>query len=187
MRRDRAAKFGKKKRKGQLIAIGIVAAVAVGIGFGVYNYMQNPPRSTGFGALGSAHEHAAFKLFINNEEPVNFGLAQYQVKSRFIHFEDSNAVLIHRHATGVDLGFLFESFGMKFNDQCFTLVNGTSYCNEGDKTLKFFVNGVSNNTYDRYVLRDGDRILLSYGSETEEQIQQQLNTLIIITIPTGQP
>jgi hypothetical protein len=66
------------------------------------------------------------------------------------------------------------------------LVNGTNYCNEGDKTLKFFVNGVSNNAYDRYVLRDGDRILISYGSETEEQIQQQLNTLILITIPTGQ-
>jgi hypothetical protein len=186
MAKDRAARLGKKRRKGQLIVIGVIAAIVIGIGFGVYNYMQNPPRSQGFGAVGSAHEHAAFKLFINNEEAVDFSLPQYQVKSRFIHFEAGDGNLVHRHATGVDMGFLFESFGMKFDNQCVTLTNGTSYCNDGENTLKFFVNGARNDMYDKYVLKDGDKILLSYGSESDEQIRGQLNVLDLITVPVGQ-
>ncbi len=35
-----------------------------------------------------------------------------------------------------------------------------------DKTLKFIVNGVKNDSYDKYVLNQGDRIALSYGNET---------------------
>ena len=186
MGKDRAAKIGRKRKKGQLIAIGVIAAIAIGVGFGIYNYTQHPPRTTGFGAAGSAHEHAAFKLFINNEETVNFGQSQYQVKSNYIHFEDNNGAIIHRHATGVDLGFLFESFKMKFDSQCITLGNGTSYCNEGDKTLKLFVNGASNDMYGKYVLKNGDKILLTYGNETQEQIEGQLRTLDLISIPVIQ-
>lgn len=183
VRKERAAKLGRKKRKGQLIAIGVIAAVAIGVGVGIYNYVQNPPRTTEFGALGSTHEHASFKLFINGEEPVDFSLPPYQVKSRLIHFEDDDGDIIHLHATRVDLGFLFESFNMKFDSECITLANGTSYCNDGDKTVKFYVNGIRNAMYDRYVLRDGDRMLLTYGNETEEQIQEQLNELDKIMIP----
>ena len=186
MGKQKVAKIGRKRKKGQLIAIGVIAAIAVGIGFGVYNYTQHPPRTTGFGALGSAHEHAAFRLFINNEETVNFAQSQYQVKSAYIHFEDNNGVIIHRHATGVDLGFLFESLKMKFNDHCIALNNGTSYCNEGDKTLKFFVNGVRNDMYGKYVLKYGDKILITYGNETQEQIEGQLRTLDLISIPPKQ-
>ena len=186
MRKGKAAKFKKKKRKGQLIAIGVIAALAIGLGFGLYNYMQHPPRSAGFGAIGSAHEHAAFKLFINNEEPVDFSLPQYQVTTRFIHFEDKNGVITHRHASGVDLGFLFESLGMNFDEKCITLNNATSYCSEADQTLNFFVNGTRNDKYDKYILNDGDRILLSFGSESEEQIKDQLNALDLIPVPKDQ-
>jgi len=187
MRKEKAAKIGRKRRKGRLIAIGIIAAVAIGVGFAVYNYAQHPPRNANFGAVGSEHEHAAFKLFINNVEPIDFAQNQYQVKSRYIHFEANNGALVHRHATGVDIGFLFESFGMKFDNNCFTLDNGTSYCNDGDKTIKFYVNGVRNQMYDKYVLEDGDRILITYGNETPEQIDAQLNTLELITVPAQQP
>lgn len=186
MRREKAAKISKRKRKGQLIAIGVIAAIAVGAGIAIYFYMQNPPPTAGFGAVGSAHEHAAMKVFINDQEPVNFALPQYQVKSRFVHFEDNNGVIVHRHATGVHMGFLFNSIGMDFNDRCITLVNGTSYCNEGDNTLKMYVNGVRNNMYDEYVPNDGDKILITYGHESEEEIMRQLNTLDLIPIPTGQ-
>jgi hypothetical protein len=185
MHRERAA-IGKKKRKNQLILIGIIAAVVIAAGVGLYGYAQNPPSTAKFGPVGSAHEHAAMKLFVNNVEPVDFSQSQFQVKHRLIHFEDNNAVIIHRHATNIHLGFFFETLGMKFNSQCITLPNGTSYCNEGDKTLKFYVNGVRNDMYDKYVPEDGDLILISYGSETEDQIKQQLNTLGLVSVPTGQ-
>ena len=48
------------------------------------------------------------------------------------------------------------------------------------------MNGARNDMYDKYVLQDGDKILLSYGSESEEEIRGQLNTLELITVPVGQ-
>jgi hypothetical protein len=36
---------------------------------------------------------------------------------------------------------------------------------------------VLNDQYDKYVIRDGDRILITYGSEDEEQIREQLSSV----------
>jgi len=175
VRRDRA-KFGKKKRRSQLIFIGIIAAVAAGIAYGVYSYTGSPLRTANFGAVGSAHEHAVFRFFINGQE-VDFSQPQYQLKSRYIHFEGGDGDTIHKHATNVDLGFLFETMGMKFTNECITMDNGTQYCNDGNNTLKFFVNGGKNDMYNNYVLKDNDKILISYGSEDLQKIREQLNVL----------
>lgn len=174
MRRDKAAKIGRKKRMSQLIFIGIIAAVAAGIAYGVYSYTQNPLRTVNFGAVGSTHEHAAFRLFINGQA-VDFSQPQYQLKSRYIHVEGGDGDTLHKHATGVDIGFFFETLGMKFTSGCFTMDNGTQYCNEGSNTLKFFVNGGRNDMYNNYVLKDNDQILISYGAEDLQQIREQLN------------
>jgi hypothetical protein len=101
-----------------------------------------------------------------------------------VHFENGDGDAIHKHATGVDIGFLFETLGMKFLSECITMDDGTEYCNDSNHTLKFFVNGVRNDMYNNYVLNDGDRILLSYGSETQEQIDEQLRAVEILSIKT---
>lgn len=176
VRRERAAKIDRRKRRSQLIFIGIIAAVAAGIAYGVFSYAQNPPRTANFGAVGSEHVHAAFRLFINGHA-VDFSQAKYQVKSRYIHFEGGDGNTIHRHATGVDLGFFFETLGMRFTSECFTMDDGKQYCNGESNTLKFFVNGARNNMYNNYVLNDGDKILISYGSEGQQQIDEQLKTV----------
>ena len=55
--------------------------------------------------------------------------------------------------------------------------SGKKYCNDGDKTLKVYVNGEPNEEYDTYLMGDLDKILISYGSETEEEIQEQLDSI----------
>ncbi|MGH9934314.1 MAG: hypothetical protein ACRD3Z_04270 [Nitrososphaerales archaeon] len=174
MRRERAAKTDRRKRRSQLISMGIIAAVAAGIGYGVYAYVQNPPPP--FGALGSTHEHAAFKLFIHNQT-VDFSQPKYQVKSQLVHFENGDGDTIHKHATGVYIGFHFETLGIKFTSECLTMDTGDRYCNDSTNTLKLYVNGVRNNMYDKYVIDDNDKILLSYGSESQEQIDAQLKAV----------
>lgn len=181
MRKDRAAKLSRKRRNTKLIFIGVIAAVAIAIGFGVSSYVQNPPRTASFGAVGSAHEHAAFRLFIQGES-VDFSLPKYQQKSQFIHFEGGGGDIVHRHATLVDMGYLFETFGMEFTSECLMMGDGTEYCNDGTNTLKFYVNGARNSMYSDYVLMDGDGILLSYGAEEEEQVDEQLKELDEIEI-----
>ena len=97
--------------------------------------------------------------------------------SNFAHLHDMNGNVIHKHAEGVTLGFFFETLVMKSNSTCLVLDDQTSYCNEGDKVLKMYVNGKHDDEFESYDIQDEDKILLSYGDETEEEIQQQIASL----------
>ena len=173
VRRERAAKVDRRKRRSQLITIGIIAAAVAGVAYVVYSYAMNPPAEAGFGALGSQHVHSAFKLFIHNQT-VDFSQPKYQVKSQLVHFENGDGDTIHTHATRVNIGYLFQTLKIQFTSECLTMDNGEKYCNDGNNTLKFYVNDVRNNMYGKYEMKDNDRVVLSYGSESQEQIDAQL-------------
>ena len=63
---------------------------------------------------------------------------------------------------------------MEFNEECITLESKEKFCNEGNKKLKFFVNGKESNEFENYVFNDLDKILISYGDENQEEIKNQL-------------
>lgn len=93
------------------------------------------------------HTHAAIAVFVNGEQ-INFDLPQFQISSKYIHFEDHNSYLIHKHATGVPLDMLFVSFGMTVTQECMILnydesadINTGRFCTGQDKSLVFYVNG----------------------------------------------
>ena len=66
---------------------------------------------------------------------------------------------------------------MKFTATCFVLdepyIEQTEFCNEGDKTLKFLVNSFSNEEYENYIIKNGDRFLITYGSQTDEVVDMR--------------
>ncbi|MDO8740744.1 MAG: hypothetical protein Q7J54_04215 [Candidatus Woesearchaeota archaeon] len=136
------------------------------------------PKST-IGVLGSGHIHADFKVFINGNS-INFANEKYHMKSSFIHVddnlnkEDASSVL-HMHATGVPLWIFFKSVGMDFNKESLTLPDGRKFSNGSKNTLKFYVNGRPNSEWENYVFSDLDKILISYGDETD--MSQQLNLI----------
>ena len=66
---------------------------------------------------------------------------------------------------------------MKLNSTCFVTDTGNEFCNEGDKTLKFYVNNQSSDIFDDYEFHDLDKVLISYGNETDSQIQTQLASI----------
>ncbi len=126
------------------------------------------------------HYHADFKLFVNNNE-IDFAKPEYFVKSRFMHVENDpqgdTGKVLHMHATGVPLWLFFESVGMKFNNDCFIILDTEEkYCNDGKNKLKFYINGKTNTEFGDYVFQDDDRILISYGPESED-IQTQMESV----------
>ena len=138
--------------------------------------------SSKIGILGSQHAHANFKVYID-EKILDFADNKYYMRSSFLHLDDNlnkeeASSVLHMHATGVPLWIFFKSIGMDFNNDCITLENKQKFCNNGDKKLKFFVNGRENNEFGNYAFKDSDKILISYGNENQEQIQNQLNSII---------
>ena len=128
------------------------------------------------GSLGDEHEHASLLVRIFGDK-FDFSAAFYQIKSSWIHFEESDGNTVHRHSSGVTLNYLFESLGIGIDEDCYIFGDGRQFCTNEDYSLKYFINGDSVNSINDYVVQNDDRILISYGGETEEQVIAQLNEL----------
>ena len=179
-REDFVAKRSQQKRKSTLLAVGILGLIGLIVGYASFTFVTTPvgaPGSPpGAGILGDEHEHASVLVRIFGDK-FDFAATTYQIKSSWIHFEESDGNTVHRHSSGVTLNYLFESLGIGIDEDCYIFGDGRQFCTNEDYSLKYFINGDSVNSINDYVIQDDDRILISYGSETEDQIADQLNEL----------
>ena len=181
-REDYAAKISKNKRKTNLMATGILALIAVIVGYSIFVFMTQVDTSGALGApdgagrLGDEHEHASVLVRIFGDK-LDFSSPAYQIKSSWIHFEDSDGTTIHRHSSGVTLDYLFANIGIGIDNECYKFPDGRQFCTNEDYSLKYFINHEPVKDINDYVLEEGDRILITYGSETPEQIEEQLMEL----------
>jgi hypothetical protein len=175
-----AEKRTREKKKNLLIAAGVLGVIAVIVAYSVYSFVSmqssTPGAPPGAGTLNDEHEHASILVRIFGDK-FDFSLPAYQIKSSWIHFEGSDGNTIHRHASGVTLGYLFETLGLMVNDECFIFQDGRRFCTDEDYSLKFYINHKQVPSITDYVLEEDDRILISYGNETTEIIEEQLQEL----------
>jgi len=206
--------YVKPKPKNRGILVIVIVFLVFSSGFFTYSVMkQNEVDSTlnqnmlmpnpeqklvnqhGVGKYGSEHSHAAILIFVNGEQ-INFGLSQFQLSSKYIHFENHNPYIIHKHATDVPLEMLFSSLGINITQDCMLLnyyepsENKTNkFCSEQGQSLMFYVNGEKYlSDISQYVFEHNDRILVSFGDA--ELISEQLaylDSLEIFDIPKKSP
>ena len=172
--------IAKSTPKNRVILVIVISFVIVSLGFFSYYFInqneidsqiiqninvdpeKNLVNQYGVGEYGSDHAHAAIAVFVNGEQ-LNFGLPQFQISSKYIHFENNNPYVIHRHATNASLELLFSSFGMRIMADCITL-HGKLFCTEENQTLTFFVNGEEfHSDISQYVFDHNDKIMISLG------------------------
>ena len=176
-REDYAAKISKDKRKTNLKAAGILALIAVIVGYSGYVFITMdsnvPGAPDGAGRLGDEHVHASLLVRLFGDK-FDFAVPSYQIKSSWIHFEDSDGTTIHRHSSGVMLDYLFDTLNIGIDSECYRFPDGRQFCTNEDYSLKYYINHQIVNDIRDYVFEDGDRILITFGNETPEQIEEQL-------------
>jgi hypothetical protein len=179
-RRDDNSYFAisrRRKKRLILIVIPIVAAVvAIAVVSGLMYSTQQQSRNNNYGPVGSAHEHAAFAIKINGKQ-IDFSQPKYQLQSRLIHVEGGDGTTLHRHATGVPFDEFLKSVNMNIKNGCFISDDGKQYCNNKEDKLRFFLNGNETDSINSYVINPNDRILVIYGNENADQINQELDAL----------
>ena len=179
-REDKVAEQTKIKRKNNLKAAGILALIAVIFGYAGYEFINldsnAPGAPPGAGKLGDEHEHASVLVKIFGDK-FDFTSPAYQIKSSWIHFEDSDGTTIHRHSSGVTLGYLFANLGIGIDSECYKFPDGRQFCTNEDYSLKYYINHRIVKDINDYVLDDADRILITYGNQTPEEIEEQLMEL----------
>lgn len=179
-RENYAIKHTAQKRKQVLIAAAVLGTIAVIVGYSAVLFTEitvdAPGGPENAGPLGSAHDHAGILVNIFGDT-FDFSAPAYQVQSSWIHFEGSDGSTIHKHATGVDLGFLFDSLSLGVDDECFEFQDGRSFCTNEEYELEFYVNREKVDGIRDYEVMEDDRILVSYGAETQEELEAQLDEL----------
>jgi len=151
------------------------------LGFIIVITLVGCSSSNNFGPLGSTHRHADLKVYVLGN-PIDFGVSKYQLQDELTHFENRDGDVAHTHATGITLGFLFETLRMKIDGNCLTSEAGNTYCNKGNAELKVFVKSTGTD-WDQifypsdYRIQDLDKILVTYGTENEEGIKTQMESV----------
>lgn len=172
-----AAKRTRQKRKSMLMTAGVLGIVVVIVGYSAYTFvnMQGsvPGAPPGAGVLNDDHAHTSILVRIFGDK-FDFSSPAFQIKSSWIHFEGQDGDTIHRHSTGVTLGYLFETLGITVNDECFVFPDGRQFCNNDDYSIKFFINHEQVPNIHDYIGNEGDRVLISYGNESSGEIDAQL-------------
>ena len=173
-RENYASRHSAEKRKNMLIAIGVLSLIAVIVGYAGWMFINMgdnpvPGGPENAGALGSEHAHAGIlvKIFGDTFE---FSGPAFQIKSSWIHFEGRDGSTIHKHATGVTLGYLFDTLNIGLDDQCYVFPDGKSFCTNEDFELKFFINEEQVTNITDYEVSEGDKVLIIFGAETPEEI-----------------
>ena len=76
-------------------------------------------------------------------------------------------------------GYLFETLDMRVDEDCYAFpeTDGREFCTNEDFELRYFVNGEPVESISDYVFDDQDRILVTYGNEAPEEINEYLAEL----------
>lgn len=183
--------FYEKRQKQQFkykaVGIGVLAGVAVVLAISGYNFYelstQVVPQGVppGAGPLGKVNIHAGILTMIFGQQ-FDYSSSAYQVKNAYIDFEKGDGETIHMNAANVTLGFLFNSLHIGLTDKCFTFPDSRNFCTDDKYSLKFFVNHHQLQDISNYVIKENDRILISYGNENSTEIDAQLAKLDSFTL-----
>ena len=180
-----ASKRSAQYRTRNLKALGILSMIGVIVAFACYEFVTStnniPGAPENAGKLGEEHIHASMLVKIFGDK-FDFSTPNYQIKTSWIHFENQDGDTVHRHATGVELEFMFNSMNIAIDDQCFVFPDGRQFCTNDDYTLQFYINQQKVDDLRNYIVQEDDRILITYGNEDQEAIEKQLAELNAQTI-----
>lgn len=125
------------------------------------------------------HEHADFAVYVDGKK-IDFTQSKYQSSDTNpldddAHLHDGNGDITHKHRKGITLGYFFNTLGMRFDDKCFVTDDKKEYCTISNKKLVMYVNGTMNDQLGNYSFNDLDKILITYGTETD--VTKQIDSL----------
>lgn len=123
-----------------------------------------------------AEVKASFAIFTNGTFRI-FTDSKYHNLSPDVYVEPPNVNIINVKKKGVTWDDFFKTLPMKLTSECLTTGMGQTFCTKGNQTLKFYINGKLDSNALNRTINAGDQLLVSYGSEGEQEIKKQLEQI----------
>ncbi len=182
----------KAERKPYIIAISLALLFASSAAVYKYFIQDNqilPSALPVIGKVGSDHAHASILIMVG-DRILNFCSPDYMLKSQYVHFEDGNCSVVHRHARGVTIPTFLKTIGLGLSKDCLTVpTDQKSYCNNGKDRVRAVINGkeMATELLPYYVFRNNDHILIDYGNESSELLLFKYNQVPQIPLDVNEP
>ena len=158
-----------------LVTLGVVMGV---VGIGAARFVTLPELSDTEGP----HYHANFAVFLNGER-LDLSATHYMqdiaackanpdliLAVERAHMHEGIHDVVHVHHEGATWGHFFQNIGFALGDDFFITDRGDRYFAEGDRRLKFVLDGLQVPSVFNRVIGSEDRLLMSFGSESFDEI-----------------
>ncbi|MEK7572040.1 MAG: hypothetical protein AAB553_07245 [Patescibacteria group bacterium] len=119
---------------------------------------------------------ATFAIFTNGTFRI-FTATMYHNLSEDIYIEGRNPNRVTVKKRGTTWNDFFTTLPFKLSKDCLTTGTGETFCTNAGQTLKFYLNGITDDTALTKEIQEGDTLLVSYGAKNDPQIQKQLERL----------
>ncbi len=118
---------------------------------------------------------ASFLIFTNGTKR-DFSDSRYHNLNKDVYIAPGNPTTVNAKSA-VTWGDFFETLPMSLSSECLVTGTGQSFCSGNEGELKFFINGTENEDFLNIQINNGDKALITFGSLTETQIQNQLSQI----------
>lgn len=106
-----------------------------------------------------------------------FSLPMYHnlSKKAYITAPDTHVVRVDK--PGITWDQFFKTLPFELSYECLVAGTGEQFCNNDTNSLKFYINGTRTTDILSKKIQKDDELLVSYGQESPEQIQQQIDSV----------
>lgn len=127
------------------------------------------------------HTHADFLMIVNDKKvdlsDDSFMTIATRILHPGVHLHDNDGDVIHFHAPGITLPTFLDSIGFALSATCLQTTDN-EVCVDDNNVLKLYVNGEDRSAdIENYVSSDEDRVLLYYGTATNENLNNYLDAV----------
>lgn len=119
---------------------------------------------------------ASFAIFTNGTFRI-FTANMYHNLSNDAYIEASNPNLVQVKKGGTTWNDFFSTLPFKLTPECLTTGTKETFCTGNKGTLQFYINGEKNNNALDQEIKQGDKLLVTFGKESDAQIKQQIDKI----------
>lgn len=119
---------------------------------------------------------AGFAIYTNGVFRI-FTAPMYHNLSPDVYIESANpniVVVKQENTTWYDF---FSTLPFSLDDKCLTTGTGEQFCSGNGGTLRFYINGTERKDALNSIIKNGDRLLVTFGSEAESERETQIDSV----------
>ncbi|MBI4097241.1 MAG: hypothetical protein HY428_02380 [Candidatus Levybacteria bacterium] len=169
------------------IFIGIVITILLVAGFFIFPNSKKNTDSTAdetslkqsnkFSSVPqTVNKQASFAIFTNGIFRI-FTASMYHNLSDDVYIEASNSNIVKVKKAKITWDDFFKTLPFTLAKDCLTTGTRETFCTGSKGALKFYLNGEKNENALNQEIKDGDKLLVTFGNESEIVIKEQLDQI----------